>query len=196
MDEYLTSKQFAELHDVSETTVRQWIRRGKIRSAVKIGNIWKIPADCRKPERGFVPCEYYINHLSDEILCKFPLLESATKVGIDYSDDKTSFIIKINNRNWYAYSNEERERLELALIAEPGITEIKEKGRLIKKSNINDAVIFIRFHSKYDDCDDDVGVAISIDAANKYVENLRREYPDAYGERYGKFIFITYHLIK
>lgn len=61
------------------------------------------------------------------------------------------------------------------------------KSKLNDVPNSND-VVLIRFHSRYDDCDDDIGVAISIDAATKYIENLRREYPDAYGERYGVFV--------
>lgn len=55
----LTVTEFACLHGIQEVTVRQWIRRGKIRSAVKAGKEWRIPelAELRK-DRGYVPCRY------------------------------------------------------------------------------------------------------------------------------------------
>ena len=55
----LTVSEFAQLHGILEVTVRLWIRRGKIRSAVKAGKEWRIPelAELRK-DRGYVPCRY------------------------------------------------------------------------------------------------------------------------------------------
>ena len=66
MKEYYSPKRFAQLHNVSETTVRQWIRIGKIRTAIKVGNTWDIPADIPKPSHGFLACTYYIQKLSEE----------------------------------------------------------------------------------------------------------------------------------
>lgn len=40
----LTIEEFAAECNVEEVTVRQWIRRGKIKTAQKIGNEWRIPA--------------------------------------------------------------------------------------------------------------------------------------------------------
>lgn len=39
----LTVEDYANLYDIEVVTVRQWIRRGKIRSAQKLGSEWRIP---------------------------------------------------------------------------------------------------------------------------------------------------------
>lgn len=41
--ELLTVEQYAEQYGVEFVTVRQWIRRGKIRTATKYGKEWRIP---------------------------------------------------------------------------------------------------------------------------------------------------------
>ena len=54
----LTVEEFAELHDVGVGTVRQWIRRGKIRTAIKEGKEWRIPELTEKPTRGYKSVTY------------------------------------------------------------------------------------------------------------------------------------------
>jgi len=56
--DYLTVEQYAILHEVTDTTVRQWIRRGKLRTAKKEGNSWLIPTLADKPTRGFESATY------------------------------------------------------------------------------------------------------------------------------------------
>lgn len=55
----LTVSEYAQIYGVEPVTVRQWIRRAKIRSAVKAGKEWRIPelAEVSK-ERGYRPCLY------------------------------------------------------------------------------------------------------------------------------------------
>lgn len=56
----LTTGEFAKLQGVEDVTIRQWIRRGKIRSAVKHGNEWRISALTRLPkDRGYTSCAFY-----------------------------------------------------------------------------------------------------------------------------------------
>lgn len=49
----LTVEQYAQVYGVTDTTVRQWIRRGKLRSAVKRGSEWRIPELCEPRGRGY-----------------------------------------------------------------------------------------------------------------------------------------------
>lgn len=54
----LTSDEYAKRCGVSGDTIRMWIRRGKIRSAVKLGNSWKIPEIAEPATRGFKDASY------------------------------------------------------------------------------------------------------------------------------------------
>lgn len=54
----LTSEEYAMRCGVSSDTIRMWIRRGKIRSAVKLGNTWKIPEVAEPITRGFKDATY------------------------------------------------------------------------------------------------------------------------------------------
>ena len=48
---YLSVEEYAKVYDVKPTTVRQWIRRGKIRNAKKIGRDWLISELADKPQK-------------------------------------------------------------------------------------------------------------------------------------------------
>ena len=63
--DYLSVEQYAKQYGVTDTTVRQWIRRGKLRTAKKKGRDWVIPALADKPKRGFENVTYFI------FLCQF-----------------------------------------------------------------------------------------------------------------------------
>ena len=56
----LTVGEYAEKFGVEQGTVRQWIRRAKIRSAVRYGREWLIPelAEVKRAQY-YTPCEYY-----------------------------------------------------------------------------------------------------------------------------------------
>ena len=53
-------------------------------------------------------------------------------------------------------------------------------------------VILIEYIPKYDDYIEKVGIAINMESAKKYVEELQRKYPYAY---VGKFSFAEFDLI-
>ena len=55
---YLTVEEFSNLRGISGVTVRQWIRRGKLRYAKKIGGEWFIPETAENPSRGYCDVEY------------------------------------------------------------------------------------------------------------------------------------------
>lgn len=50
--EYISVLQFAEVHGVSERTVRNYCASGKIPGAFLTGKTWSIPADAEMPKRG------------------------------------------------------------------------------------------------------------------------------------------------
>ena len=140
MDKYYSPKEFALVHSVTETTVRQWIRRGKLRSAIKVGKIWKIPYEAQKPSRGFTPCCYYIEELSDEVVERFPFTACAESIFIRQVGSKASFEVKITylaevNKEDVSIilSNEDRETFELALMADPGVVAVNEDGHIVLK---------------------------------------------------------------
>lgn len=54
----LPLEEYGALYGVESGTVRQWIRRGKIRGAIKAGRDWRIPELCEKPMRNYMPASY------------------------------------------------------------------------------------------------------------------------------------------
>ena len=49
--EYISVKEWAELHGVSERTARNYCASGKIKSAFLVGKTWNIPSDAELPKR-------------------------------------------------------------------------------------------------------------------------------------------------
>lgn len=114
--------QFAELHNVTETTVRQWIRRGKLRTAKKVGRDWIIPSIAEKPSRGFKSVSYHWTILPKLIEDQFPYLKNYNCIYIfQNKDEKTLFDCILGypgakNRKKLLLISSEREKLELELI--------------------------------------------------------------------------------
>lgn len=50
--EYISVSQFAQQHELSERTVRNWCAAGKMEGAVLVGKTWNIPADASLPQKG------------------------------------------------------------------------------------------------------------------------------------------------
>lgn len=124
---YMTVEQYAELHEVTTTTVRQWIRRGKLRTAKKEGRDWLIPALADKPKRGFERVTYRWESLSSDILSTFPYLSKTKCVHICQDDeDKKDFyaitgLFGEGNYQKVKLSAKEREQLEITLVAAPEV---------------------------------------------------------------------------
>ena len=49
---FITVSQYAELHNLSERTVRNWCSEGKMDGAFLSGKTWIIPADTPLPRKG------------------------------------------------------------------------------------------------------------------------------------------------
>lgn len=71
----LSCADFAVRCGVDQGTVRQWIRRGKLRSAFKMGRDWMIPATATPPVRGFVPGRYdVVSSIPEDATKRYPFL--------------------------------------------------------------------------------------------------------------------------
>ena len=131
--EYLNVEQYANLYHVSPTTVRQWIRRGKLRTARKKGRDWLIPALADKPGRGFDPVTYIWETLSGDVITAFPFLDTINCIHLyqDNQDKKVFYAISFcshrENIIRETLTIREREQLELLLISDPDVT-IKDPG--------------------------------------------------------------------
>lgn len=129
--EYLTVAEYAEMNSVTEVTVRQWIRRGKLRGAKKKGRDWIIPSIYERPTRGFVDVIYFTRSFSNNIVDKYPFLEGFTEVAIfQNKEDKRIFDIILRNnikdkKIRIEMNNKEREKFELELISS-GLFEFTE----------------------------------------------------------------------
>lgn len=130
---YLTVNEYAKLYSVSDITVRQWIRRGKIRSAKKNGREWLIPELVDKPSRGFIPVQYFFN---DDIplflIEKYLFLKNAKSMFIDKNkEDSGLYNVYIRyddkkNPELEKVSNKRRENLEIDLISSGVIKDFQE----------------------------------------------------------------------
>ena len=133
-----TVDQYAKFYQVEQGTVRQWIRRGKIRTAYKEGSEWKIPELSPPPSRGYEGAQYKwiygidnlpeeYNYLSDYVIATF------------YQDikDKSKYHVLLVSKETFVSENpgdvastknremlldaKEREKLELFMISHPQI---------------------------------------------------------------------------
>ena len=59
--ESFSVEEYAKVTKNKPVTVRQWIRRGKLRNAFRVGGEWRIPAISDPPSRGYSPVTYYVN---------------------------------------------------------------------------------------------------------------------------------------
>lgn len=120
---YLSVEEYAKLSGVTAVTVRQWIRRGKLRTARKIGGEWKIPSLSDPPKRGYEPATYHWKSLPAPIQISFPFLpESGSLTLYQEETDKNKFCLYLHNdltktADKKELELKEREKLELMLIA-------------------------------------------------------------------------------
>ena len=150
----LTVEQFASRSKIEAGTVRQWIRRGKLRNAIKVGGEWRIPEITDPPTRGFTPVRYYNNgqffFLPKEIGASFH--QHPSVIDIYKSKEEKGYLVLFD----YApailpqklLTDAEREKLELMLIGNPNITnsasvvgrwpKVKEAEKLVSISRSGD----------------------------------------------------------
>ena len=123
--ETLSVDEYARNYGVKPVTVRQWIRRGKIRTAQKVGREWRIPELTDIPRRGFEEA-YYTRQFRSNDQIKYPeyeYLEGSTSVHITQSSDNNdTFIVEVirqynmDDSTTIEMNTSEREKFELFLI--------------------------------------------------------------------------------
>lgn len=55
--------------------------------------------------------------------------------------------------------------------------------------------VLIQFKNKWEDIWDNVAIAENKTVANKYIDKLKKEYPDCYGEIHGQFYLSDFNII-
>lgn len=131
----LTVEEYAKVYNASEVAVRQWIRRGKLRSAIKMGNEWRIPELNEAGGRGYSSALYEIaEDITDFEDDKYKIISSCEYVEIHQDEnDKSKYILEFTKRKEPDESSseddtviievdqKERERFEMLLMANPFI---------------------------------------------------------------------------
>lgn len=122
----LTVEEYATTYGVNTGTVRQWIRRGKIRNAIKLGSEWRIPELTDMPTRGYqsgiymwteylrdLPREYeFFRKYSTALFNQDPLNKNIFQV---------SFVAQGVKAKNITCNTQEREKIELFMITHPQI---------------------------------------------------------------------------
>lgn len=133
----LTVSEYASMNGVETVTVRQWIRRAKIRCAVKYGREWLIPELAEIPkDKGYKPCSYYWKATLTDLPEKLAYLNYFKNVCISQSESsKNSFLLEFNifMPNVYSLWNDPDYDEEKAREVLNGIPDAKvtEDGNLI-----------------------------------------------------------------
>ena len=122
----LSTEEYAAARKAAAGTVRVWIRRGKLRSAVKVGNAWKIPELAAPLKRGFSDASYEWGTFLEGIPDEFEFLRepgnlTIRKVG--RGQDTHIFVYESDDfeRKEQHLSQIEVEKLEAILIANPAV---------------------------------------------------------------------------
>ena len=128
----LTVEEYAKIYGVEQGTVRQWIRRGKIRTAMKLGNVWRIPELTEPPRRGYVFGQYKWAERLLDLPEEYAFLDKYTHASFfrEYSDH-TAFTIKFSGPDVedkvLKCDMKGKEKLELFMISHPLIEFITDQ---------------------------------------------------------------------
>ena len=122
----MTVDDYAKINGIEPVTVRQWIRRGKLRTAVKIGGEWRIPEITDTPSRGFTSVRYYNNGRLFILPQNYHCLNQQPFYIDIYPAEKKGFCQILFDGMPAKLSGDlipdsEREKIELALISTPGM---------------------------------------------------------------------------
>lgn len=116
---HLSVEEYAQLYDVEQGTVRQWIRRGKIRDAIKLGKEWRIPELSEIPKRGYSFGQYEWKEELGDVPEKYDFLkEPAIATFYQDKEDKKIFHVSVGDYK-KVIDGKERECMELFLIGHP-----------------------------------------------------------------------------
>ena len=124
---YIPIDQFAEMQGVKAATVRQWIRRGKIRNVKKLGSEWMVASTEGQPERGFTGGVFYCTDQDGDMSRLFPLKEGTHSIELwkanQYSEECLATMRDFDHHvlDEIKLNRVAREKLEHALAASPEV---------------------------------------------------------------------------
>ena len=130
----LTVEQYAQACEVTSTAVRQWIRRGKLRSAVKQGSEWRIPELAEVRERGYQWGQYARTEFLADVPAEYAFINDYDFIRIEQDkENKNLFTLSFDIRADDAeeirrrhremrVDTKEREKFELYLISNPFVS--------------------------------------------------------------------------
>ena len=130
----LTVEQYAQAYEVTTTTVRQWIRRGKLRSAVKQGSEWRIPELAEVRDRGYQCVRYARAEFLSDVPEEYSFINDYDFIHIEQNkENKNLFTLSFDIRSddsdeikkhhkEMQVDTKEREKFELFLISNPFVS--------------------------------------------------------------------------
>lgn len=119
----LTLEEYAQIVNVKAPTLRQWIKRGKLRTAVKYGDEWRVPEYTPLPLYGYTSATYFIKEgASVSFPDKYQYLSDVDFFTIYQDENKTNFHLSTGPSTCiHDLSSEEREELEMFCQLNPDI---------------------------------------------------------------------------
>ena len=123
----LSVEEYASKNKIEQVTVRQWIRRGKLRTAVKIGGEWRISELTDLPTRGYTSVRYYNNGRLFKLPSNYKCFnQQPLFIDILPSKEKKGYCQILLDGIPAKLSGElipdsEREKIELSLISTDGM---------------------------------------------------------------------------
>ena len=120
----LTVEEYASIYEVSFGKVRQWIRRGKLRSAIKAGSEWRIPELSEITGRGYRRATFHWDDKLSDVPEEYSYLKEYSWLSIDQNvKDKNLFRVVCLGKDTKSLEmimeTKEREKFELYLISNP-----------------------------------------------------------------------------
>lgn len=124
----LSVDEFAETHGIEPVTVRQWIRRGRLRCAIKQGREWRIPVFAQLPHRGYTGATYALKDIFTVFPKGYEFLAGYDSLLITQNSNKKDFDMHLMGHgeiSTITINEKERAILELFLISNSDIRDLQ-----------------------------------------------------------------------
>ena len=123
----LTVDEYSVLYGVEQVTVRQWIRRGKIRDAMKMGGEWRISELSEVPSQGYRFGQYRTAEVLHDVPEEYAFLKPNQVISLRQDENvKSIFSISLDVKDEdeveIEMDTKSREKFELFLISHPEVT--------------------------------------------------------------------------
>lgn len=124
--ELLKVEEYAELYDITHVAAVTRIRRGKIRSAVKVGKEWRIPSLAEPVERGYKSAVYSWHNRLSGLPNRYKIIEDYQQIEFFQDEEKFSvYHVRMTGTGIepleFVCDREKRSRIEQVLISHPDV---------------------------------------------------------------------------